>query len=423
MPNSFSAQARTIDNTAGRPIHSQVLSIPFDKPMQSQFQTLLILAIAFLWQACLPVATLADRVQLRQQASGPAAKAAPVLEGEILIEADDGGMLFLQNDGQLKILQPPAIASKTNEDLRSAALPQKDFGQQLLAELPNGFQIHTTRHYVIAYETDRSYAKWIGNLYEGKLKKSFQRFWKNRKFRIKTQEPDFPLAAIIFSNRQSYSAWVQRELGKPPEDMVAYYNLMTNRVAMYDMTADQGNGQHAPKRDLDLVLRDPRSVRMVSTIIHEGTHQLMFNTGLQTRLADTPYWLNEGIAMFFETPDLQKKQGWRGPGQTNFERLGDILRYARHRPIDSIETLIATDRRLQSGGEESAWAYAESWAMVHFLINRKPAAFTRYLTHLAEKKRLVADEPETRIADFKKFFGEDLSQLDTEFLGYVKELK
>ena len=398
--------------------------------MHLRLTLLLALILASLFQTASLDSTLADRIQLRQSNDdAPAAESPKELHGEILVEAQDGGVLFLRNDGQLMILQPGDIADKVKENAAPPPISQEEFSKQLLEELPEGFKIHKTKHYLVAYETERAYAKWIGNLYEGKLKKSFKRFWKNRKFRIKAQEPDFPLVAIVFSNKASFTAWVQRELGQPPGDTLAYYNLMTNRVAMYDLTAGRRNGAKGD-RDFEAILRDPRSIPMVTTIIHEGTHQLMFNTGLQTRLADTPYWLNEGIAMFFETPDFKKKQGWRGPGKTNFDRLGGMLRYAKNRPKNSLATLIATDKRLQTGGLESANAYAESWAMIHFLINRKPAKFTQYLKHLAEKKRDVIidpnfeiNRPQMRIDDFKKFFGEDLAKLDAEFLVYIKTLK
>ncbi len=377
---------------------------------------------AVLFQALQPSAVQADRIQLL---ANPESE----LTGEILVEAQDGGVLFLCNDGQLRIIQPNEIADKVKEVNAAPPISKKEFSQQLLEELPEGFKIHSTRHYLVAYQTERAYAKWIGNLYEGKLKKSFKRFWEKRDFRIEAQEPKFPLVAIIFANKASFTGWMQRELGQPPGDTLAYYNIMTNRVAMYDLAADPRVGPNQ-NRDFNAILSDPRSIPMVTTIIHEGTHQLMFNTGLQTRLADTPYWLNEGIAMFFETPDLKKKQGWRGPGKTNYERLGHMLRYAKNRPENSLETLIATDKRLQAGGLESANAYAESWALIHFLINRKPAKFTEYLKHLSEKKRDVIVNPnfmmnraQTRIGDFKKFFGEELAELDAEFLLYVKSLK
>lgn len=388
----------------------------------------LTLSFTCFYSAVRPCAVQADRIQLHKSSSD-AADTPKELIGEILVEAQDGGVLFLRDDGQLMILQPSDIAGKVKESDPPPPISQKAFSKQLLEELPEGFKIHKTKHYLVAYETEKAYAKWIGNLYEGKLTRKFKLFWKKSKFRIKAKEPEFPLVAIVFSNKTSFTAWVQRELGQPPGDTLAYYNLMTNRVAMYDLTADRRNADNK-KRAFEEILQDPRSIRMVSTIIHEGTHQLMFNTGLQTRLADTPYWLNEGIAMFFETPDFKKKQGWNGPGKTNFDRLTDILRYAKDRPADSLETLITSDKRLQAGGLVSAYAYAESWAMIHFLINQKPEKFTAYLKHLAEKKRDVivdpnfeTNRPKARINDFKKYFGEDLSKLDAEFLVYVKTLK
>ena len=345
------------------------------------------------------------------------------LRGEILVESE-GHALFLKNDGQLVFVLSDDLPEKGTPAEENEPLKKKEIAAQLLEELPGGFKIHTEDHYIIAYQTGRNYAKWIGNLYEGKLRRKFRLFWKNSKFRIKVQEPRFPLVAIIFADRNSYAAWAQRktELGQPPDGVAAYYNLMTNRVAMFDFTASQRSGQDF-NRDIDKILQDPRGAHMVSTIIHEGTHQLMFNSGLQTRLADTPVWLNEGIAMFFETPDFGKRQGWRGPGKTNYDRLGSMLRYIKVRPQDSLETLLATDQRLQSSGLEVEQSYAESWALIHFLVNREPAKFSKYLMYLTEKKPLVRDTPQSRIDDFKTFFGDDLAQLDGKFINYVKKLK
>ena len=195
--------------------------------MHLRLTLLLALILASLFQTASLDSTLADRIQLRQSNDdAPAAESPKELHGEILVEAQDGGVLFLRNDGQLMILQPGDIADKVKENAAPPPISQEEFSKQLLEELPEGFKIHKTKHYLVAYETERAYAKWIGNLYEGKLKKSFKRFWKNRKFRIKAQEPDFPLVAIVFSNKASFTAWVQRELGQPPGDTLAYYCLL-----------------------------------------------------------------------------------------------------------------------------------------------------------------------------------------------------
>ena len=345
------------------------------------------------------------------------------IEGELLIEALDGSLLFQEMDGSLRILTGAEVAAKTIQELPLQPMSKEQVGESLLEELPEGFKIHTTDDYVIAYQTERAYAKWIGNLYQGRLKRRFRKFWSNRKFKLEVEEPEFPLVAVIFATRAQYAAQVQRELNIELGTMVAYYNLQSNRVTMYDLTADQGaGGGVVQQRDIDRILNSRQGISMVTTIIHEGTHQLMFNSGLQTRLADTPLWLNEGLAMFFEPPDLRAAQGWNGPGRTNYSRLRD-LRKKSTRATDSLATLVSNDDRLKSEGEATLIAYAESWALTHFLINRKPTQFGRYLKFLSQKKPQQMAKTGQRLADFKKFFGDDLLKLDEEFIEYVNRIK
>lgn len=369
-----------------------------------------------------------DTVQIRKPVaegagSDPTEAQLQTIEGEILIEAQDGSMLFQELDGRLRVLTGGEVASKTVAEKPVEPLARKQLEENLLAELPAGFEIHTTKDYVIAYQTERSFAKWIGNLYQGRLKRHFNKFWSKSQFKLKVAEPKFPLVAVIFANRQHYAAHVQRELKIDAGSMVAYYNLQTNRVTMFDLTAEQQPRARGAvsDRDIDRILRSSGSIPMVTTIIHEGAHQLMFNSGLQTRLADTPLWLSEGVAMFFEPPDRRSKQGWNGPGRTNYVRLKDLKSAAR--ADDALERLVADDKRFADDQKTTLTAYAESWALTHFLINRKSKAFGQYLAHLSAKQPLQSPAPQQRLADFKQFFGDDLHQLDEEFIDYVRRLK
>jgi hypothetical protein len=368
----------------------------------------------------------ADTLQIRKPSSNgeslDQSRAVETVQGEVLIEAQDGSMLFQELDGRLRVLKAVEIASKDIQDQPLDPLGKEELGKSLLAQLPEGFKIYTTDDYVIAHQTERSYAKWIGNLYQGRLKRNFNRFWSKRQFKLSVKEPRFPLVAVIFANRQQYAAYVQRELGISAGAPVAYYNLETNRVTMFDLTADQQTGAKPihSERDIDRILRDPRSIPMVTTIIHEGTHQLMFNSGLQTRLADTPLWLSEGVAMFFEPPDRKSKQGWNGPGRTNYIRLNDLKK--NDRAGNALEQLISGDQRFKTDDVTTLAAYAESWALTHFLINRKAKAFGEYLKFLAAKQPQQPPLAGQRIADFKQFFGDDLQKLDQQFIQYVKRL-
>ena len=276
---------------------------------------------------------------------------------------------------------------------------------------------------MIAYQNEVEYARWIGGLYESRLYHAFEKFWGKRK-KFELVDPKYPLVAIVFGSRSQYMQYVERELG-PGQNMIAYYNLQSNRVTMFDLTADQNSPDQnfKGKRKIDEVLQNPAAIRMVATIIHEATHQLIFNRGMQTRFAESPLWLNEGMAMYFEAPDLKARRGWTGPGAIFDERLQQFRKDLQSRKgVDSLKQLISSDQRLRNQ-DTAASAYAEAWAFSHFLLNRKPDQFVEYLKHMSQKKALVEDSAEQRLTEFSRFFGEDLEKLDAEFLRYTQKLR
>lgn len=343
------------------------------------------------------------------------------LEGEILIEARDNSLYFREVDGKIWFVEPQQIKERVDSEKPSPPLSFKAVGERLLKELPAGFRIYETKHYVIAYQNEVAFARWISGLYESRLYRAFETFWEKKK-KFKLTDPQYPLIAIVFGSKAQYQQYVDRELG-PGQTMEAYYNLQTNRIALYDLTADQRNpNQPLTSRNIERVLQNPNSTFLVATIIHEATHQLMFNRGLQTRFAESPLWLNEGIAMFFEAPDFRSKIGWRVPGKVFELRLNRFRKYLANRPGDSLRTLLATDDRLRAPDSVDD-AYAEAWAFNHFLFNKKSDQYVAYLEFMSKKKALVSDEPEMRIAHFERIFGESLAELDRQFLAYIGDLR
>ena len=341
--------------------------------------------------------------------------------GEILYEAQNGGILFQQSDGQLLVCQADEIASIVDDDLPVEPLSPEALGESLLAELPAGFRIHQTDHYTIAYQTELSYAHWIANLYENRLFGAFEGFWKRKKG-FELSPPKFPLVAILFATPEEYARYVQRELGDDPGQMVAYYSVASNRVAMYDLTRQWVAGDPVKsERRIREVLSNPLAIPMVATIIHEGTHQLMFNLGMQTRLADSPLWINEGLAIYFETPDLRNSKGWRLPGLVNHDRLSQFAASLPDRAPDSLQQLIRSDARFHDP-EIALDAYAESWALNHFLLNRKSKKYIAYLGLMSKKEQLVDGTEAQRLADFEQFFGKDYEKLNAELLEYLRRL-
>ncbi len=344
------------------------------------------------------------------------------LAGKILVEAQDESILFQTRVGELLILTADQIKSKTESIEVVEALSKEKIGEQLLKELPAGFKIRISKHYVIAYQNEDAYAKWIEDLYEDRLFKEFQKFAK-KKLKMELSEPEFPLVAIVFASKPEFARHVRRTLGDEAsvDDMIAYYNQMTNRVVMYDLTFDLHGGDLDDRRIKEILSRRA-AIPMVATIIHEATHQLMHNRGLQTRMADRPLWINEGLAIYFEAPDLDNRKGWHHPGLVHYDRLIAFRDYLRtQRQPGSIESLVATDIRFH--GETSLNAYAEAWALVHFLMRKYPKQMASYLKATASMPRCKTIDGPARLTEFKKHFGDDLQKLDQQFLKYISRLK
>jgi hypothetical protein len=228
-----------------------------------------------------------------------------------------------------------------------------------------------------------------------------------------------PLVALVFQDKGSYADYGRDELGGAIDSIIGYYSLRTNRIATYDLTGIddlRGSGDRITSAThVNQILVRPQAERTVATVIHEATHQLAFNSGLQTRFADIPLWLSEGLAIYFETPDLTSKSGWRTIGGVNHVRLRQFHGYLRSRPENSLATLLGTDARFRDT-RAAADAYAEAWALCYYLIRYHRKEFVKYLQLLAEKQPMNNATPHDRLRDFESVFGMNLQELNTRFL-------
>ena len=346
------------------------------------------------------------------------------LEGKVLVEAQDGGLLLLDAQGVLWSVQPDELQDRTSDGREFALLDRDGLAAALLAELPEGFRIHSTAHYVICYNTSEEYARWCGALFE-RLHRGFFGYWKNQGLEL--AEPQTPLPAVVFDSKQAYTDYAAQELGEASARAISfgYYSLRSNRVAMYDLTgADDAarSSRAGTLATINRLLAQPGAEFNVATIVHEATHQLAFNSGLQTRYADIPLWVSEGMAIYFETPDLRSSRGWRTIGAVNHRRLNTFRLGLSGRPENSLETMLADHARFRDTST-AAEAYAEAWALNYYLIKTRTDDYVRYMRLLAEKQPLVSDDPAARLEEFKSIFGDDLNELDAEFLKYMQRLR
>jgi len=322
-----------------------------------------------------------------------------IMEGTVIVEAADGGLLLELADERYEILQPDAIVARTDMPPPAATESADELGRRILAELPAGFALHVTRHYIVCYDTGRDYAKWCATLFE-RLHEAFGNFWSKKGLDV--HDPARPLVVVIFANRADYQAHAARDLGPAADRVVGYYNLMSNRVTTCDLTGLAAQRRPGTPAGAGLeVLASPAGSDLVSTLIHEATHQMAFNCGMHRRLAPVPLWVSEGIATYFETPDLKNTAGWRGIGMVNRPRLERFLQV--HRRGD-LEKIVSSDDPFR-GAEGAVDAYAAAWALVRHLLETRRTDFIGYLDVLAEKQPLAADSPRQRLAEFEAAFG------------------
>ncbi len=346
---------------------------------------------------CGTVSPAVETVVVRQHAAAESSQSRTV-SGEVLASALDGGVMLQSDDGRIWTFQPDQIISRESDLDELQPIDAAEMSRRLQTQLPGGFRIYNTTHYIIAHNTNEAYARTVGTLFE-QLYRGFFTYWKNQKWDL--DEPRFPLVAVVFGDRAAFLKHAEAEIGEMARSIIGYYHLESNRMVTY---------------------RVPNLERNIATIIHEATHQLAYNCGVQTRFADNPMWVSEGLAMFFEAPDFRNPRGWRTIGRVNEVNLARWKRYLPQRPGESLLTLLADDRRFRGGGSTES-AYAEAWALTYFLLKTRRDDYVRYLQRVSEGKPLVACSEQERIAMIEDVFGDSIAELDQQFVNYMRRIR
>jgi len=345
------------------------------------------------------------------------------LSGQVVVEDSYGSMLLETDDGAMWPLDAEAIRQRSSDSETLVPLDKKELAQRLLTEMGRGYQVHESKHYVVVFNTTRTYAKWCSSLLE-RLQRGFIAYWKKRGCDI--HEPTAPLAVLVFSDKASYLRHAKEELGDGAGNAIGYYSFQTNRIVMYDLTGMQQlrrqNSRRGTLHDITALLSRPQAEPLVATIVHEATHQISFNCGLQTRYSPSPVWLSEGLAVFFETPDLSGSRSWGGIGKVNYSRWDRYRKRVNAGQAIPMKKLVLDDKLFRDP-HTAVDAYAAAWAWNYFLIKWHSKEYVGYLKTLAEKPQLILDDKGARLADFRKHFGNDLTALEEEFFRRMAKLK
>jgi hypothetical protein len=338
---------------------------------------------------------------------------------------------------------------------------------RLRAELGSRFHVKHSDHYRIAYDTDAHFVDFHARLFEA-VHSSFRSFFESSGFRLR--KLDQRLEAVMFDDREAFQRHA-RKIHPKLEAAGGFYSTRENRIVLFDsftdanyrsvsdrITASERNVAQVRrqlvggKRDQSVtlsysdgrretlsrkqalahvraeqrVLRQRRreleshfADRNLTTTIHECVHQLSYNLGVQSPLADNPKWLGEGLANYFET------MGYRdtGPsGQRNPERFKAWQAAAAAGTLIPMDRLVTSDDVFDVAKSTAATAYGQAWALVHYLFEEHPEEFFGYLRRVADSRAATGRRDASRIDLFRQAFGDDLAAFERRWHRYMSRL-
>jgi len=198
-----------------------------------------------------------------------------------------------------------------------------------------------------------------------------------------------PTTVIVFKSDGSYKPF------KVNQNVAGYFQPGED-VNYITLTAETASEEH-PFR----------------TIFHEYVHLLIENTMGPT----VPVWFNEGLAEYYSTFEITD--------ENRKVILGDLIRnhvlYLRETKFLPLRTLLAVDHKspYYNEGNKMNIFYAESWMLMHYLLQGEHQKRRSQLVHFLELLR-----SNTTIDDaFQQAFQINLEAFEKDFRAYVQGAK
>lgn len=171
-------------------------------------------------------------------------------------------------------------------------------------------------------------------------------------------------------------------------------------------------GYFQPRREVNYITltTEKRGENPYAIIFHEYVHSLVNNTLGQTSI---PLWFNEGLAEYYSTFDIEDDQKIY---------LGNLisphLQLLRTSQLVSLEKLFAVDYYKLERNKHDARGifYAQSWALVHYLIQGNEGRRARQLGIFLDQLRQNIPAEKA----FRQAFQIDYSGMQRELRDYVQ---
>lgn len=233
-----------------------------------------------------------------------------------------------------------ATALRILHDRRDFELPVDEASvSETTAALNGRFRRSETDHFVVLSNCDRNWTVARSRL----LERAYHEFFRVMdRMQYPAHPPSHKLLCVFISEHAEYERFARNADGVHAGWVAGYYAGLSNRVVLYDdmdgpafraafeqldgfrLEAKQADAEsrvasRAGNRELakslktraaDLRRHEKKERKRIeedaraaseSKMIHEAIHLIAFNSGVQSRAHEYPFWLTEGLAMSFET--------------------------------------------------------------------------------------------------------------------------
>ena len=321
--------------------------------------------------------------------------------GKVHVRVGEGAVILLP-DGQL-VARAAGKFTPTDRPFEPATKEQMIAA--LTAEFPN-FKVTSTNHYIYVSSASEEFNFGTSRILESMLPgvKGYAEL-----NRLPVHNPKFPLVVVLFKSERDFQKY-----RRMPDGVVAYYHTLSNRVFIYEQS------KLAETRP-DLALQ-----QAISTIAHEGVHQILHNIGVQQRLSMWPLWLSEGLAEFFAPTSVGAKLKWKGAGQINDLRMYELEQYLKSRAAEDPDGQMVEKTVLAA--QLTSTGYASAWALTHYLAKNRRTEFDDLLRDVCPLGPLEGATDVNALGFvrsnrdlFVKHFGDDLKDIERRLVLYLKK--
>lgn len=347
--------------------------------------------------------------------------------------------------------KPPQPTTKKSTKVDMTPIPSDEKAEsEAVALVGTGFKTKHTSHYAVIYNTSDAEVGSFSTAIEGTYRSCMNYV---ERLGIPPEKPDKKLIIYYFNEHKQYSAFSRKlKQGDRPQSQPGVYFPELNRSMFYNFRNQDSfksaiSGAEQKLKSLRDELRAPgitaerrRQIRdemknaqaqanaagreggdlSEGIVQHEVSHQVLWNVGYHNKkqFFANPRWLAEGTAQMFETI---ADGGGANVGAVNTDRLRHFLYLENTGGLIPLKSFISTHTYFEE--KTIGTAYAESWALTHYLNRVKRKQLKTYVEIIRKRPKDYKPTEAVEIADFEKAFGKIDSRWEKTWKAWMKKVR